>query len=162
MISLLYKTKIMNKNIYFLLLFLIAVTSCGKEESLTKTDLLTQSPWILTSSNYSPPYPTDGGSIVNRYALIPDCYRDDLFYYNPSGTYTNTEGASKCSPSDPDVWELGVWTFNEDESRIYKGIIDYIFEYDIIKLDGNELQLQMLISDSLSNLYTLTDVYKHP
>jgi hypothetical protein len=151
----------MKKIISSFVLILLLILSCGKEDSLTKTDLLTQSPWILSASVYSPPLPTEQGSLVNKYAVLPEYIRDDLFYYYPSGTYVNAEGATKYSPYDPDVWELGVWTFNEDESKLYKGIIDYIYEFEILELNGSDLQLRYYFSDSL-DVYSLTESFKHP
>jgi hypothetical protein len=136
--------------------------SCGKEDALTKTDLLTQSPWIMTASIFNPPLQTEDGVIVNWYAMMPDCLRDDLFFYYSSGIYVNSEGSSSCNISDADIWEMGVWTFNEDETKIYKGIIDYLNEYEIIKLDGNEMQLRYAFTDSLDNIYYNTETYQHP
>ena len=152
----------MNKSVCFLILVMLVLNSCGKEDALTKSDLLTQSPWIMTASIFEPPLQTEDGSIVNWYAAMPDCIKDDIFYYYPSGVYTNSEGASRCSPSDAEIWEVGVWTFNEEETKLYKGIIDYINEYEILKLDGNELQLRYTFSDTLDNLYSNTETYNHP
>jgi hypothetical protein len=152
----------MKKILSFLIVLIFAFYSCTKEDALTKTDLLTQSPWILTASVFEPPLQTDEGSIVNWYAVLNDCVRDDIYYYYSSGVYTNSEGASRCGPSDAEIWEVGVWTFNEDETKLYKGIIDYINEYEILKLDGNELQLRITFTDTLDNLYTNTETYMHP
>ncbi len=152
----------MNKVNSSLIIGLFLLYACGKEDAMTKTDFLTQSPWILTASTFEPPLPTDDGVIVNWYAVMPDCIRDDIFYYYASGVYTNSEGASRCSPNDAEIWEVGVWTFNKDETRLYKGIIDYINEYEILKLDGSELQLRYTFSDTLDNFYSNTETYKHP
>ncbi|MBN2214968.1 MAG: hypothetical protein JW723_12040 [Bacteroidales bacterium] len=152
----------MKKTIILVFPALFAIYSCGKEDSLTRTDLLTQSPWILTASTIDPPLPMEEGTIVNWYAIMPDCLRDDIFYYYPSGVYTCSEGSSRCSPSDIDIWELGVWTFNDDQTKLYKGIIDYINEFEILKLDGSELQLRSYFIDSLDNVYYNTETFKHP
>ncbi len=151
----------MNK-IFAILILVLFCCSCGKEDALTKTDLLTQAPWILTASIFEPPLQTEEGSIVNWYAAMPDCIRDDIFHYYPSGVYTNAEGASRCNPGDAEIWEVGVWTFNEEETKLYKGIIDYLNEYEILRLDGNELQLRYTFSDTLNNFYSNTETYKHP
>ncbi len=151
------------KKYLFTSLFIVAfLVSCGKNDSLTNTDLLTKGPWILTTSTYSPPYPTNIGTIVDYYAVMPAYIRDDLFYYYSSGTYVNMEGASKYSPNNPDVWEMGVWSFNDSETKLYKGIIDYVNEYEILKLDGSQLQTRMYFADSLSNIYSITETYAHP
>ena|GEM_PF-3744658 len=152
----------MNKFISFLIILMFVFYSCGKEDALTMTDLLTQSPWILTASSFNPPLQSEDGSIVNWYAVMKDCLRDDIFYYYPSGVYVNSEGTSSCSPSDADIWEVGVWTFNEDETKLYKGIIDFLNEYKILKLDGNELQLRYTFIDTLDNVYYNTETFKHP
>jgi hypothetical protein len=152
----------MNKTNIILILLLFVTFSCGKEDALSKTDLLTQAPWILKASVYDPSYPTEQGSIVNRYAILPNYIKDDLFYYYPSGTYANMEGETKLSVYDYDVWEVGVWAFNQDETKLYKGIIYYMDEYEILKLDGSELQLKLMIYDTLDNAYSLTETFKHP
>ena len=152
----------MKKLAVSLIIIITLVISCGKDDSLTKTDLLTQAPWILKSSIYSPPYPTDYGSIADGYSILPDYIKDDLFYYYPSGTYANMEGDSKYSPNDPDVWEVGVWTFNDDETKLYKGIIDYLNEYEILNLSGSELKTRLYFADSLNNIYSVTETYGHP
>ncbi|HJX70715.1 MAG TPA: hypothetical protein VJ346_02150 [Bacteroidales bacterium] len=152
----------MNKTNIILILLLFVTYSCGKDDALTKTDLITQSPWILTASIFDPPLETEEGSIVNWYSVMSDCLRDDIYYYYPSGVYTCSEGGSRCSPSDADIWEVGVWTFNDTQTKLYKGIIDYLNEYEILKLDGNELQLRYSFADSLNNVYYNTETFRHP
>lgn len=152
----------MNKTNVILILLLLITYSCSKDDALTKTDLLTQSPWVMTSSIFDPPLQTEEGSIVNWFTVMPDCLRDDIYYYYPSGVYSCSEGSSRCNPSDADIWEVGVWTFNDDETKLYKGIIDYLNEYAIVKLDGNELQLRYTFADTLNNVYYNTETFKHP
>ncbi|MFO7656812.1 MAG: hypothetical protein R6W78_07075 [Bacteroidales bacterium] len=152
----------MKKYSILVFLALLFFVSCGKEESLSKTDLLTHKPWLLVSSIYNPPMPQEGGSIVNRIANWPECYKDDLYYYTSGGTYRLTEGATQCSEFDYGVLEVGVWAFNEDESKLYKGIFELLDEFDIVKLDGNELQLRLILADTLQNVYTLTETFRHP
>lgn len=149
----------------FSIAFLLIISlffSCGKEESLTKTELFTKAPWMLTSSRFDPPLPTQSGSIVNRMAGWAECELDDLYYYLPSGTYKITEGPTKCGESDYDVLDIGIWAFNEQETKLYTGIFDYLNEYDILQLDGNELKLRLFFADTLSNVYSLTETFKHP
>ncbi|MBN2613270.1 MAG: hypothetical protein JXB00_17080 [Bacteroidales bacterium] len=144
---------------FFTLLFF---ASCGKEDSLTKSELISKSPWILSASSYSPPYPTEYGLIVDGYAALPEYLKDDLYYYQSSGIYTHKEGATSYTPYDYDVWEVGIWAFSDDETMLYKGVATYLNEYEILTLNGSELQLRYYIYDTLDNIYTVTDTYIHP
>lgn len=81
---------------------------------LTYTQLLTgqnQKTWRLVSLAII----DDGNSsgvIQPSQAGVPACFADDLytFYANDERKYEASEGASKCSNSDPDVYLTDQWT----------------------------------------------------
>jgi hypothetical protein len=44
--------------------------------------------------------------------------KDDIYKFANNNTYQITEGATKCDPSDPDIYDAGTWTFIDNETKI--------------------------------------------
>jgi hypothetical protein len=149
-----------------IVLLLTLFFSCKKDESKSNTDLLTQKGWVATSIKYNPSYPVtlnDGSTvfIADLFDVLNTCATDDLLQFYPTGNYTQFN-RDICS-NEPDVY-LGNWTFNTKETKLYYGIVDYIFDYDIVSLTNSELILKTTITagDSLSSqVYTETSTFKH-
>ncbi len=150
------------KNILLVSAFILLLFSCKKDENYSTTDLLTRQPWILTASTYNPPVETPYGTVVDRYADMPDFYKDDLWVLNPSGTYSKNEGASKYSPNDVDVWEMGVWELSQDEQYFYTWFLFDYTEYKILNLSESEMQVSYLFMYDTISVHTITDTYRHP
>ena len=141
---------------------IISLFSCKKDEVLSKTELLCRSPWILSASTINPPFVYEGGTIVDWYtgALLP-CEKDDVWYFDKCGTFKVDEGDSKCDGNDPEVYQLGIWAFDDHEEYLYTGIFDLLNEYNILNLSENELQMShVLWYDSISS-YTITETFIH-
>lgn len=74
--------------------------------------------WQVTAAVFNPPVDTGGGTlIVDAYPILfPDsCLQDDVFIFEAKGVYIENEGATKCSPSDPQFIE---GTYSESGSRL--------------------------------------------
>jgi hypothetical protein len=97
------------------------------------------------------------------------CILDDVKYFNENGTYTFEEGATKCNPSDPTVWEAGTWLFNSTESALVTTHVvpqglSTTTSYDILELDENTLQLryiQRFRDPETEQVYTYTYTETH-
>lgn len=152
-----------NKKVLFLILLTTLTFSCKKEKDLTKTEIITQKPWKITAHTISPPIDYPGfGVISDFYALYYDCMKDDIWVFKPAGTYTMEEGATKCSPTDPTVWDMGTWSFNSDETVLTtSSSITGLSEYDLIKLTTSVMELQYQLIDSVGNIYTVNQHYAH-
>lgn len=162
------------KNILIISLLFILIVSCKKDENPTKTELLTGSPWILTSSVYNPPIQGTSGYFSDVYDLIYPCKTDDLWELNEGGTFAYNEGKTDCeslAPGswNPDVWEMGFWALSQDENKLFVySLLTYFsyIEYDILNLTSSELQIRYdnyLDNDSvLDSLHVVTDTYIHP
>lgn len=90
------------------------VVTYEKYAALSKTQLLTASPWKLNSIILEMPgYPPSD--------LTPttSCEKDNLTQFDPDGTFEMTEGATRCNPSDPQVISSGNWQFLNNETRIF-------------------------------------------
>lgn len=94
-----------------LLLVGIAIFSCKKDNNTpdkVKTRLLTEKTWkqvkIERRTNPADPW----SDITSSYHA---CDLDNITTFKQSGTYTETEGATKCVSVDPDEVLNGFWSF---------------------------------------------------
>ncbi len=78
----------------------------------------------------------------------------------PNGTYTFEEGASKCDPSDPQVWDSGTWVFNSDQTIIVMTSSTYgSINAEIVELTSSKLLVSH--DETVDNIkYTITDTYQ--
>lgn len=118
------------------LFILLTLAGCKKDnENKSKTELLTQSPWIISSTEEKN---ATGSWIVNSsWTSAPACEKDDITIFRTDNTYETNEGATKCSPSDPQVYETGKWSFEENETKL-KVDTDVV---SIEELDENTLKI---------------------
>ena len=132
--------------LFFVLAFIICtgLLACKKEENLTKTELLSKQSWILrayTSTRLS------DGVVVDAYAPMSDCYKDDQYVYNANMTYEGNAGATKCSAADPQVFSTGSWQFKNNETVLERTIVSGIgigtTEFEIVSLSTHELSLRL-------------------
>lgn len=161
------------KNILIFCVLLTVTISCKKDE-VTREELLTNSPWKLTESVYTPALQLEGGFITNVYEIMYDCEKDDLWKFNPGGTFVWNEGASDCDGVEgeslyPEVFEMGMWAFSQDESKIFGyNMLSYLNyrEYNILKLTSSELQLEFNFYidavEPLDSIQNVVNTYVHP
>lgn len=90
---------------------------CKKDNNAvakSKTQLLTEKTWKLVKLeqriNTADPW-----SDITAANYMP-CELDDIFTFTSAGVFTETEGATKCSPSDPDLVDSGNWSFQSNET----------------------------------------------
>lgn len=99
-----------------------ASLGCSKKKDETpapsKTDLLTDKNWVATAYTVSPGIVFPGGTTVTDiYAQSQPCDRDDFIRFEKPNVLKNDEGATKCSPTDPQT-TTGTWVFNADQTII--------------------------------------------
>jgi hypothetical protein len=108
------------KKIKLPFLTLVALTtlaaSCKKDKTKSNTELMALAPWKLIKAEFKTGTATTWTDITSSYA---PCEKDDNYIFSANGTYENNEGASKCSPSDPQIIETGNWGFADGETRLY-------------------------------------------
>ena len=154
----------MKKLIVFLVLInIIGLSSCKKDEDLSNTELLCRAPWVLSASTFNPPYFfEDVGSISDYYAALAPCQKDDIWSFDENGTYTKEDGANKCDQTDPSVLENGRWTLSSDgTSLVIEPFYIYWAEYEILELTKSTLKTLYVFSDTLDNIYNWTETYTH-
>ncbi len=100
----------------FLPLLCSVLLNCKKDNNnpvKSKTQLLTQKTWkqvkIEQKSNPSDPW-------TDVTAGMAACDLDNIITFNNSALFTETEGATKCNPADPDLVTAGSWVFQNNET----------------------------------------------
>lgn len=91
----------------------IYLTACkkGSSSSTPATTNLLVNTWLQTANKkYSTAVPNPVPE--DLFTSQPDCYKDNLLVLQANNTWEINEGASKCSPSDPQVRETGTYTSN--------------------------------------------------
>jgi hypothetical protein len=129
--------------ILFIVLILAVGISCNKDEStvplpVSRAQLLARS-WIQTDLLASLP----GGPPQSVFTTVLEaCERDNIWNFKSDGTYTVTEGATKCNAADPDTATSGTWQLTESDTKI---IIDDINEvpqtFTITELTSSSLKI---------------------
>jgi len=107
----------MSKPQKWMLLLIIGASlySCKKDSVSppTKTELLTKADWKATNIEID-----TSGAFFTVWALLDPCGKDDITTYKTDHTYKVIEGASKCDPTDPDIYDSGTWQFSADEKLL--------------------------------------------
>jgi hypothetical protein len=98
-------------------LVVVGLFSCKKESAKSKTELLTQAGW--RQSNGEMKTGASGTwSVDPSFSSMSACEKDDITLFKTGGSFEINEGASKCSPSDPQLIYTGVWAFQNNETEI--------------------------------------------
>lgn len=95
-------------------LLLLSAFSCGKDEAAkpTTAQLFVRS-WKQTDLLAS----TSGSVPVSVFAqVLTPCQQDNIWQFSSNGTYTVTEGATKCGTAD--VVSTGTWTLSENDTKV--------------------------------------------
>lgn len=101
--------------------FIISCTKKGGDTppvSKTKTQLLTQKEWILTTSQSRK---SSDATWTDLLAGKAACVLDDKFVFKADGMYQQTDGATKCNASDPFIIFTSSWAFAQNETQIVIG-----------------------------------------
>jgi hypothetical protein len=126
------------------LVLVLVLNACQKENAKTKTELLTQKPWIIKKLELK----EGSAPWEDLYFLLEPCSQDDRFIFYTNNTFEVNEGPTKCDPSDPQVFKTGDWYFTNNDTKLK---LDVDEEYLIETLNENELVLsaQETINGSL-------------
>ncbi len=99
----------------------ISFSACKKDDPKPKTkmDLLTASAWKITDIQYKSG--TGAWQSDPSFATSPTCQKDDQLVFKANNTYEFNEGPSKCTASDPQIFDTGAWAFQDNETKLLWG-----------------------------------------
>lgn len=149
-----------------LILFIVGfLSSCNKDDEapVTKSQTISGKKWISTALTINPgvQFEEGGPVITDLYAFYQNagrtCINDDIKVFNLNGTYTFEEGASKCQPTNPQVYESGTWLFSSDESALVTNTGGNTINYDILTLDATSLVWRYVIPTRDGPVYVLQE-----
>jgi hypothetical protein len=143
---------------FYLLAFVLLgsftlITGCKKDDTTPDTkSVLTSGSWKLTSWTSDPAFPNgSGATIPDLYNQLPSCTKDDLSVFNANGTYNEDEGASKCNPADPQVFNQGTWTLSVDNKTLNITAGGRTTENTLVSVSSSEIKATFNLSDGASS-----------
>jgi hypothetical protein len=116
---------------------LLTLSSCkdDDEETRSKTQLLTEKTWKLTSVK-----------VLGLSVPPEECEADDIYTYTTGGAYSKNEGATKCDVDAPQTVS-GSWEFESNETILSVSYTELgttvSIDYTIVELSGNTLKLKL-------------------
>lgn len=142
-----------------LLLPLIVVSftlwGCKKSEApKTKTDYLTQKPWVLVGKQTRTETPSGPLEWFDTFKDQQPCAIDDIYTYTAAGQYTKDEGATKCSATDPQA-VTDNWTWESGPNGSVYIRIGSAGSRPVTQLDDNTLVIVFAIASGTN--YTITN-----
>ena len=135
---------------------LFGLTSCKKSDPKSRTELITQSGWKIVKSESK----TGTGPWVDNTSGYAPCDKDNVLGFSTNGNFEFNEGATKCSPLDPQIIQSGTWVFTNGETKISVTSGGFTDMADIDQLDEGTL---VISSSDLSGTpaYYNRDTYGH-
>jgi hypothetical protein len=76
--------------------------------------------------------------------LFQECSLDNIQTFTVDGEYIEIEGATKCDPSAPDIFDQGTYEFNEDYTKFTLTASHLQVEFDVVELKPNSFKLKYL------------------
>lgn len=149
------------KKLSILFLAALALGSCKKNDdnspsSASKTDLLTAKNWRISAQTYSVAVSNGTPTVSDEYANSAACERDNFLKFNTNKSLTADEGATKCSPSDPQT-QSGTWDLTTNDTKLTladpsQGGVPIPF--DVVALSATTLHLRYAATVSLGGTST--------
>ncbi len=120
----------MKKTLLSLTALTLLLAACKKnEEPYTPTPTPTPTPtltvpervvgvWIKTESKSVTTTNGTAGPETDNLASLTSCAKDDLYNFFANKALIQTEGASKCRPTDPDTVNRGSYAFTANDTQL--------------------------------------------
>lgn len=135
-----------------LLVSMLLLNACKKETVKTKKELLTQKTWVIQKFEEK----AGTANWVDDFPNFDACSKDDQYVFRANNTYEFNEGATKCAPTDPQIFDTGAWAFLDNETKLRIGSEDFNIE----KLDNTSLVLT--VQETIqSTVYQLRITFRH-
>jgi len=140
--------KLSNTILALSLLCLLFFSNCKKktttpEPSKTKTEMLTNSNWVILKATFNPPIVTTIATQTFTFKelfeipLIQECQKDNIIIFKTDSTMTIDNGGKLCSATEAQTVKDGKWKFinNETQIEITKSAYFSLINSDKVILD---------------------------
>ena len=129
------------KKLFLLCLGVGALSGCKKEDTTSRTYLLTAKNWRVSAA-FSTLIANGQPVVTDSYATFPACDRDDFFKFNSDSSLVRDQGSFKCDASASQAL-TSRWYFNEAQTRLNYLPLGYATEPgDIIELSASTLHVR--------------------
>lgn len=140
--------------------YLLLANSCSKIDKevtptvLGRTQLLTQKAWIQVAGREK----TGSADWYDTFLSKPACEKDVQYVWKSDGSFNYNNGSTKCSSTDPQIFDQGTWLFTTNEMILSTqengGGGD---DFTIIQLDNSTLVFQEQLGST-----TIEYSFNHP
>jgi hypothetical protein len=76
--------------------------------------------------------------------LFGECSLDNIQTFTAGGRYIETEGATKCDPTAPDIFDQGTYEFSSDYTHFILNAEHLQVDFDVVELKPNSFKLKYL------------------
>ena len=108
-----------NKLILFVLLAIFGAAACKKDEpQKSNRDLLIEKTCWKIKTIETKDQTTGTYTDVTHFLFPQACKRDNCYRFYKEGKYEESEGATKCNDSNPDIISSGNWSMASDNKTV--------------------------------------------
>lgn len=127
----------------------------------TNTQMLTAKNWTPVSIQINPGLDVNGDGVTET-EITPfyqPCQLDDFFKFNTDQSYTADEGASKCDPNSPQVYETGTWAWGNNETQLNLTTPQGSYSIAVTNLSATQFVSNQSATLNDGNTYNITITY---
>jgi Lipocalin-like domain len=126
---------------FTILLLIIALAGCSKDDGGTKVQ--TKKEMFAKTWKQVDLLAAIGAGVQTSVftTFLTACQQDNLWNFKPDGTYTVTEGPTRCNAS-VDVVTTGTWTMTDNDTKVtFVDATNGTQTYTIVELTATALRL---------------------
>lgn len=132
-----------------LLIIGLALFAIGCSKSNNGTPAATKTQLISKTWKQTDILASLGGGVQTSVftTALTACQQDNLWQFKSDGTYTISEGPSRCPASTSDVVATGTWTFQENETKIsFTDTVNGTQSFTILELTSTMMKLTGILT----------------
>ena len=132
----------------FAAFFIMVQVACHKkDETQSKTSILTSGSWILTAATHD--NDGNGSYETDDLAGFTSCFTDNIWTFLSNGKLQMDEGATKCDPGDPQTENVNWQLTNNEATLVIEGD-----SYSIEELSNSTLRFKQTLGGNRSSMVT--------
>ncbi len=134
-----------------LALIMAGAVSCKKKKSDPSPQERILGKWKITA--FTAVSSANPGIIVDYYAIMDNCAKDNFYEYRSGGVLIEDEGPTKCSSSDPQQ-TTGSYTLSADGKTLTWTQASESITFEVLELSNTTKKLKSTENDDSGNQIT--------